>query len=176
MIAGYVDRAAGTPRRSAAFAREQSSRPRSCDDQLLGVRPLHLDDDPLAVLEHRAMNLRDRPGGQRVGLDAREHVLPRHAQLSLHDRDDLGLGQRRHPVLQLRSSVTIAGGRRSGRVERICPSLRERRSELLERGAELLRAGRRVAASSQSAGPVARQDTADLPRPPEQVGVRRLRA
>ena len=37
------------------------------EDLLLGVRPLHLDDDPLAAAEHRAMHLRDRPAASGSG-------------------------------------------------------------------------------------------------------------
>ena len=47
------------------------------------------------------MNLADRSGGKRLRFDRREQVLPRHAQLLLHDPHYLGLGHRLHAVLQL---------------------------------------------------------------------------
>ena len=46
------------------------------------------------------MHLADRAGRERLGLDALEHVLPGHAELLLHHRDDLRLGERRHVVLE----------------------------------------------------------------------------
>ena len=114
MIAG-TSTDAGTPagpRPSRRSARAGRGRPRSRAPR----RPLHLDDDAVAVAEHGSVDLGDRAGCHRVGLDAREHVLPRHPQLAFHHRHDLGFGERRHAVLQARRAPrgTRVGGGRAG--------------------------------------------------------------
>ena len=117
-------------------------------DLLSRARPLHLDDDVLAVLERRAVHLADRPGRERRRLDRLEDVLPRHLQLLFHHVDDLGLGQRRDVVLQLRELVDDVGRDEVRPRREDLTELRERRAELFERGAQPSRAvcGRRCGA------------------------------
>ena len=69
-------------------------------DQRPRLGPLNLDDDRSPVVERRAMHLADRSRRQRRRLDGLEHVLPRHAEVLLHDPNDVGLGQRRDVVAQ----------------------------------------------------------------------------
>ena len=117
-------------------------------DLLACARPLHLDDDVVAVLERRAVHLPDRPGRERRRLDRLEDVLPRHLQLLLHHVDDLRLGQRRDVVLQLRQLVDDVGRDEVRPRREDLPELRERRAELFERRAQPPRAvrGRRCGA------------------------------
>ncbi len=69
-------------------------------DVRLGGWALDLDDDAGAIFERGAVYLGDGAGGQRLRFDAGEDVLPGDAQLLLHGRDDLLLGQGRHPLLE----------------------------------------------------------------------------
>ena len=107
-------------------------------DLLLRVGTLDLHHDLLAVRERRAMHLGDRAGGERLRLDVVEHVLPRHAQLLLHDAHDLLLGERRHVVLQRRELLDVLGRQQVGARRQDLAELRERRTQLLERGAQAL--------------------------------------
>ena len=123
---------------------------------------LHLDDHAVAALERRGMHLADRPGGERLRIDAREHVLPRDAELLLHDRDDLFLGHRRHVVLELRELGDELGRQQVGPRGEDLPELRERRPELLECRAQALRALlERHVGSAALAEAVARHHLAD---------------
>ena len=138
--------------------------------------PLHLDDDALAALERRGMHLADRPGGERLGIDAREHVLPRHAKLLLHDGDDLFLGHRRHVVLELRELGDELGRQQVGPRGEDLAELRERRPELLERRAQALRALlERHVGGAALAEAVARHHLADERRAAEKVEIGFLR-
>ena len=86
------------------------------------VGTLDLDDDEFAVREARAVDLGDRPGRERLRVDVVEHVLPRHAEpcsMTLTTCSSLSGGTWSCSVA---SSSMNSGGRRSGRVERICPS------------------------------------------------------
>ena len=114
--------------------REEREQPEVALDLFRGARPLHLDHDPLAALEPRAMNLPDRPGGERLRFDPLEDVLPRDAELLLHHLDHLGLGQRRHAVLQARELLDDLGRDQVGPRREDLPELRERRPEFLEGG------------------------------------------
>ena len=79
----------------------------------------------VAVLERRPVHLADRPGRQRLGsmtAKTSSHGTP---QLLLHDRDDLGLGQRRHVApgasrapRRTPAAAGRAGSRGSGRASR----------------------------------------------------------
>ena len=139
-------------------------------DLLARARPLHLDDDVIAVLERRAVHLPDRPGRERRRLDRLEDVLPRHLQLLLHHVDDLRLGQRRDVVLELRQLVDDVGRDEVRPRREDLAELRERRAELLERGAQPPRAirGRRCGARVE---PEAREDARDVRRAAEQARV-----
>ena len=76
-------------------------------DQLLDAGVLHLDGDDAAVVQHGAVHLRQRRGGDRLRLELLEHGLERLAQLALdHAADDLE-GLRRHLVLQAREHVDV---------------------------------------------------------------------
>ena len=112
------------------------------------ARPLHLDDDVLAVFERRAVHLPDRPGRERRRLDRLEDVLPRHLQLLFHHVDDLGLGERRDVVLQLGQLVDDVRRDEVRTRREDLTELREGRAELFERGAKPPRAvrGRRCSA------------------------------
>jgi hypothetical protein len=116
--------------------REQPEQAEVALDLLRRARPLHLDHDPLAAVEPRAVHLADRSGGQRLGLDVLEDVLPRHAQLLLHHLDDLRLGQRRDAVLQARELGDDLGRDEVRPSREDLPELCERRTELLEGGAQ----------------------------------------
>ena len=129
--------------RCSAFSAKSSSRPEVAHDLVLCAVALHLDDDAIAALERRGVHLADRPRGERLGVDAREHVLPGHAELLLHDRDDLFLGHRRHVVLELRELGDELRRQQSGRVERIWPSF-------ANVGPSSSRAARRLFARSSS--------------------------
>ena len=123
--------------RPAVFSAKSSSRLRSRRMSSFAFGPLHLDHDALPVLQHGAVHLADRPRGERLRLDRREDVLPRHAQLLLHHLDHLGLGERRDLILkrrQLRDALRRNQVRARGED---LAELGERRAELLER----LRAG-----------------------------------
>ena len=100
------------------------------------VRALHLHDDLLARLERRRVHLADRSGCERLRIDRREDVLPRHAELLLHHADDLLLAERRDGALQLRELVDHLGRDQVGPRREDLAELRERRPELLERASE----------------------------------------
>ena len=110
--------------RFAAFSAKTSSSARSCSISSRASGRWTLTTTFCPVASERAMDLRDRPGGERLGFHGLEHVLPRHAELLLHHGDDLCLRQGRHVVLQGREFLDELGGRRSGRVERICRACR----------------------------------------------------
>ena len=97
---------------------------------------LDLHDDAFAVLQDRAVHLPDCPGCERLGLDAREDVLPRNAELLLHHLDDLGLGQRRDLVLEARELGDGLGREQVGASREDLAELRECGTKLLEGLAE----------------------------------------
>ena len=146
-------------------------------DLLLRVGPLHLHDDLLAVRERRAMHLGDRAGGERLRLDVIEHVLPRDAQLLLHHADDLLLAERRHVVLQRRELLDVFGRQQIGARRQDLPELRERRTQLLQRGAQPLAltlapdGALFVRPAEQLLQPVLREDGRDLRAARDQVGL-----
>jgi len=51
------------------------------------------------------VDLGNRSGGERLGIDAGEDVFPGNAKLSLHRGHDLGLGERRDSLLESRQLV-----------------------------------------------------------------------
>ena len=126
---------AGPP---AHLLREQLQQREVLLDLLARVGTLHLHDDAVAAREGGAVDLGDRAGGQRLGVDRLEHVLPRDAQLLLHHLDDLLLGQRRDVVLERGELVDELGRQQVGTRREHLAELRERRAELLERGAQPL--------------------------------------
>ena len=73
-----------SPGRSPAFSANTSRSARSCSISSRASGRCTLITAFVAVGQHRAVHLRDRAGGERLGLDVVEHVLPRHAQLLLH--------------------------------------------------------------------------------------------
>ena len=107
-------------------------------DLLLRLGSLDLHHDLLAVRQRRAVHLGDRAGGERLWLDVIEDVLPRHAQLLLHHVHDLLLGERRHVVLERRELRDVLGRKQVGTRRQDLSELRERRTQLLERGAQAL--------------------------------------
>ena len=103
-------------------------------------------------------------------LDVRERILPGDAELALDHRDDLGLRERRHVVLQLRELGDVLGRQEVGPGREHLPELGERRAELLERHAQPASAigGRAVIVAQAVAG----EDAADLRHPAEQPPAR----
>ena len=69
-------------------------------DLLRRARPLHLDGDDVAVREHRAVDLADRGGGDRLAVELEEETLDRLAELLADDALDLLVGERAHVVLK----------------------------------------------------------------------------
>ena len=116
------------------------------------------------------MHLPDRPRRERRRLDRLEDVLPRHLQLLLHHVDDLGLGQRRDVVLELRQLVDDVGRDEVRPRREDLPELRERRPELFERVAQPPRAirSRRCGARVE---PEPREDARDVRGPAKQPRV-----
>ena len=123
------------------------------------------------------MHLGDRAGGERLRLDVIEHVLPRDAQLLLHHADDLLLGERRHVVLQRRELLDVLGRQQVGTRRQDLPELRERRTQLLQRGAQALAltlaadGALLVRPAEQLLQPVLREDGGDLRAARDQVGL-----
>jgi hypothetical protein len=113
------------------------------------------------------MHLSDRPRRQGVGVDAREHVLPWNAELLLHHRDDLRLGEGRDLVLKLCELCGERGWHEIRASREDLTQLREGGPELLQRVAELLRPlfGRGRARFESEL----RQNAADLSRASEQT-------
>ena len=108
-------------------------------DQLARIGSLDLDHDLLSRRERRPVDLRDRAGRERLRFDRLEDVLPGHAELLLHHRDDLRLAERRHVVLQSRELFDELGREQVRPRREDLTELAERGTELLERGAESFR-------------------------------------
>src|SRR5262249_10889414 len=103
-------------------------------------------------------------------VDRLEDVLPRDAELLLHDRDHLVLLERRHLVLQGRELVDELGRQQVRPRREHLAELRERRAELLERLAQPAGAdGGRIRAPPVAQA-VAGHDDADAGCPAEQAG------
>ena len=65
------------------------------------IRPLHLDDDAVAVRQHGTVHLADGGSSDRLGVDLQEEALDRQPEL-LFDHAERNFGrERRHLVLQL---------------------------------------------------------------------------
>ena len=88
-----------------------------------------------AALQQRAMRLRDRRCRQRLGIDAREHVV---AEVRADDRVDVGERHGRHLVDEPAQLLDVDVGQQVG-------PRREQLAELDVRRAELLEASRNVA-------------------------------
>ena len=122
---------------------EELEQPEVAHDLLLRTVTLHLDDDAIAALERRGMHLADRPGGERLGIDALEHVLPGHAELLSMTATTSSSVIGGTSSWSFESSAMNSGGSRSGRVERIWPSF-------ANVGPSSSRAARRLFARSSS--------------------------
>ena len=85
------------------------------------------------------MDLGDRPGRERCGIDVLEDVLPRHAELLLHHLDDLLLAERWDIVLELRQLDDELRRDQVGTGREDLPELAEGRAQLLERLTQPLR-------------------------------------
>ena len=145
-------------------------------DLLARVGALDLHHHRVAGRERRPMHLGDRAGGQRRGLDVIEDVLPRHAELLLHHLHDLFLAERRHVVLQGRELLDVLGREQVGSGRQDLAELGERRTELLERGAQALalpapaHGALLVGAAEELPQPVLGEDGGDAPAPRGQSG------
>src|SRR5207253_4127215 len=117
----------------------------------------------------RPMHLPDRAGGERLRLDALEHVLPGHAELLLHHDYDLGLRQRRNVVLQLLELGDELGRQQVRPSREDLAELREGGTELLERRAEADRALAQRAVARALAEAVLREHLADPQRAAEEL-------
>ena len=122
---------------------EELEQAQVAEDLVARRRALHLYHDAVAVLQPRTMHLADRPRRERLGVDALEDVLPRNLQLLFHHRDDLGLGERRHLVLQVGQLLDELGRKQAGTRGQDLAELGEGRPQLLERLAQPLGAFRR---------------------------------
>ena len=143
-------------------------------DVVLRGGTLHLDDHALSVLEHGSVHLPDRARGERLGLDAREYVLPGNAELLLHDADDLGLAHGRDAVLERGELGDGFRREQVGARGEDLAELREGRAELLERLAEPAGAGfRGVGVAPRLGEAVLPEDARDPRRAPEQPVVGR---
>ena len=118
------------------------------------VRPLHLDDDLVAVRQHRPVHLADRRGCDRRLAELDERLLERQAELALDDLAHLRERERAHVVLepaQLGDDVRrddVGPGREQ------LAELDERRAELVEHLPQVppaLRAGGRFGARARPA-------------------------
>ncbi len=117
------------------------------------------------------MHLADRSRRERLRVDALEDVLPRHLQLLLHHGHDLGLGERRHLVLEVGELLDELVRKETGTRGEDLPELGEGRPELLERLAQALRPFRRRERVALGAlgEPVFTDDLSDLGRAGEQI-------
>ena len=120
------------------LGREHLQQPQVLHDVLARSGPLDLDHHPLAIRERCPVDLGDRPRRHGHRVEGLEHVLPRDAELLLHDRDDLFLRQRRDVVLQLRQLLDECRGHQVWPGRQDLPELGERRPELLQGLAEPL--------------------------------------
>ena len=127
------------------------------------VRALHLDRDPLAVRQHRAVHLADRRRRHRRLLERREQLLDRQLELLAHDPLDLRERERRDVVLegaQLGDDVRRDDVR--PRREQLA-ELHERRPELVEHLAQMPPAlGRRRLGFERCRRPWPRQQVGQL--------------
>ena len=130
-------------------------------DLLHDARPAHLHDDLAAAREQRGVDLRDRRGGERLGVDACEHAL---AEVFADHRLEVGEGHRRDLVDQLRELLGVDVGKEVGPRREELPELHVRRPELLERASKLAR-------SLARGGPLA--DDADLAEDAEEPAAAR---
>lgn len=76
-------------------------------DLLTGLRTLYFDRHHAAVAERGAMHLAERRGGDRLGFENRKQLRQLDADLRFDDPFDVGVGERRHIVLQPRERVDI---------------------------------------------------------------------
>ena len=89
---------------------------------VLDAGPLHLHHHVFAGLEHRTVRLADRRRRERLEVERRELLLDRGAQLALDHLAHLVGGDRARRRLQLRELRGDGSGRRSLRVDAICPN------------------------------------------------------
>ena len=127
-------------------------------DHLLRLGTLDLHDHPMAVGHPGAMHLGDGAGGERLRVDVGEHVLPRHRQLALHHRHDLGLRHLRHVGLQRGELGDVLRGHQVRPRGEDLAELAEGRPELLERLAQPPRALRVTVEPQQPPGELAGSD------------------
>ena len=125
------------------------------------VRALHLDDDGVAVRQHRAVDLPDRRRGNRRLAELEERLLDRQAELVLDHLAHLRERKRRHVVLE---AAELGDDVRRHDVG----PRREQLAELDERRAELVEHLAQVPARAPSRRPA--RVRLDARRPRQQVG------
>ena len=92
------------PSRCERLLGEELQQAEVLHDLVAARRALNLDDHPLTRLQGGEVNLADRPGGERLRVDARRRRPPTARELFLHHRDDLRLGERRDGSCSFASS------------------------------------------------------------------------
>ena len=132
-------------------------------DLIRCVRPLHLDDDLIAVRQHRAVHLADRRRRDRRLAELEERLLERQSQLLLDHLAHLRERERRHVVLEAAElGDDVRGDDIRPRREQLA-ELDERRTELVEHLAQVpstLGAGSGLGARLDPRGP--RQHVGEL--------------
>ena len=106
---------------------------------LVDAGPLHLHDDALPRREHGAMHLRDGGRAEHLLVDGGKDLVPAAAVLLLDDLDDGRKRQRFRAVLQFHELVTILLRQEVRPHAHDLSELDERRPEVFEDVAELLR-------------------------------------
>ena len=100
-------------------------------DDLVDPRSADLEGDHSASGECRAMDLRDRGGGERLGLDRPEDLRRRPAEFLGEDRLDLGERERLDVVAELRQLGRVGFGEEVGAGAEDLAELHEGRPEVL---------------------------------------------
>ena len=125
----------------------------------------HLDHHVFAAVQARGVHLGDRGRGQRLLLEAGEHLGNGRAQLFLDQCHGPGRLERRHLVLQQRQFVGDVLGQQDAAGGENLPELDEHRAQVLQRQAQP-RTAREVAAPARQPAPG--QGVAGSGQPPGQ--------
>ncbi len=154
--------------RSLTFSAKTSSSARSCSicSRASGRCTFTTTGSPFARIARWTSAI--VPAASGLWLDVVEHVLPRHAELLLHDLHHLLLGEGRDVILERGELLDELRRKQVGSRREDLPELRERRPELLERRAKALGLAPApdrallVRTAEQLLQPVLREDSRDL--------------